>query len=35
MAENEDTGLVPLEGSDPDSSFEVIEDPKNPSVSSM
>ena len=33
MAENEETGLVSLEESDHDSSFEVIEDPKNPSVS--
>ena len=35
MAENEETGLVSLEESDHDSSFEVIDDPKNPSVSRL
>ena len=35
MAESEETGLVSLEESDDDSSFEVIEDPKNPSVSRL
>ena len=35
MAESEEKDLVSFEESDGDSSFEVIEDPENPQVSTM